>query len=469
MLFMVDVALFGYIPFVFWLFAAMRDKRQAMIWSVLLGVLFLPIAGYKVTGLPQYDKISAVNMVPFLAAVLFDWPRVSRLRPRWFDLPVIIFCFAPLFSSLSNDLGLYDGISEVLNHAPAWGPCYFLGRIYCADLAGLRALAIAFIAGGLIYVPFCLYEIRMSPQFHCLVYGYHQHNILQQMRYDGFRPMVFMQHGLAVSLWMVCCSMIGIILWRTKAITQLWGLPISWWVVPLTITAFMCKSLGAILIMVFGLLAFYIMKVAKYRIIIFILVLVPPIYMAGRLTGVIDRTQVTTFMTEQFGQERSQSLDSRMEQEDLFSAKVMSRPIFGWGGWGRSWPTDENGNNITRGLDSLWVMFLGCTGFTGLISMTLMFLTPGILMLKRGTAALWTHPAGAAAGAMSTILIMYMIDNLFNAMQNPMYLVAAGAVNGWVMQAAVPADEAAMQPVLTARAAKSPASLRSSPRGQPAT
>ena len=59
-----------------------------------------------------------------------------------------------------------------------------------------------FVLGGLIYVPLCLFEVRMSPQLHNMVYGFAQHSFGQTVRGGGWRPMVFMQHGLAVGLFM---------------------------------------------------------------------------------------------------------------------------------------------------------------------------------------------------------------------------------------------------------------------------
>ena len=35
---------------------------------------------------------------------------------------------------------------------------------------------------ALLYAPFCMVELVMSPQFHRWVYGYHQHSFLQQLR-----------------------------------------------------------------------------------------------------------------------------------------------------------------------------------------------------------------------------------------------------------------------------------------------
>src|SRR6202044_409173 len=107
------------------------------------------------------------------ASLLFDGRRWVTFRTRWFDLPVIVLCICPLISSLTNDLGLRDGIAEARYQTIVWGIPYLMGRIYLGDPAGLRALTLGIVLGGMLYVPFCLIELRMSPQLHRLLYGFH--------------------------------------------------------------------------------------------------------------------------------------------------------------------------------------------------------------------------------------------------------------------------------------------------------
>src|SRR6476646_6522966 len=65
-----------------------------------------------------------------LGAVLFDTRSVLAFRPRWFDLPMAIWCLVPFGSSVTNGLGAYDGGSGVLDQLVRWGIAYFIGRIY---------------------------------------------------------------------------------------------------------------------------------------------------------------------------------------------------------------------------------------------------------------------------------------------------------------------------------------------------
>ena len=46
-----------------------------------------------------------------------------------------------------------------------------------------------------------LVEVRLSPQINTWIYGFFQHDFIQMMRYGGFRPIVFLPHGLWVAFF----------------------------------------------------------------------------------------------------------------------------------------------------------------------------------------------------------------------------------------------------------------------------
>src|SRR5207253_8876206 len=112
----------------------------------------------------------------------------------------------------------------------------------------LRRLAIGIFAGGMVYVPLCLLEMRIAPTLHLRVYGYHARvDFSQTMRYGGYRPTVFLEHGLWVGMWMMAATLLGIVLWRTKVIKKLWNYPINWLLLVLFVTFILVKSTGAYL------------------------------------------------------------------------------------------------------------------------------------------------------------------------------------------------------------------------------
>src|SRR5688572_29661985 len=181
---LVTLALIGWIPVVFFLFMIFPPRRAVLV-AFLLAWLFLPMAGIQIAGLPDYTKMSATCFGVLLAAAVFDADRLLSFRLSWIDIPVGVYCCSPFVTSVINGLGMYDGVSNVVNQTVAWGLPYFIGRVYFSDPQGVRELAVAMVIGGMVYIPLCWFEMRISPQLHRFVYGYHQHNFYQQVRYGG--------------------------------------------------------------------------------------------------------------------------------------------------------------------------------------------------------------------------------------------------------------------------------------------
>ena len=76
-------------------------------------------------------------------------------------------------------------------------------RALFGSARGLRALLLATAMLGLLYTPLCMFEILMGPNLHYRLYGFYQHDIVQTLRDGGFRPMVFMSHGLVLGRFRV--------------------------------------------------------------------------------------------------------------------------------------------------------------------------------------------------------------------------------------------------------------------------
>ena len=74
--------------------------------------------------------------------------------------------------------------------------------------------------GGLIYVPLCLLEIRLSPVLEIWVYGIDR---WEPVRYGGYRPKVFLSAGLELGMWMTNATLICYQLWACGAVKKLRG------------------------------------------------------------------------------------------------------------------------------------------------------------------------------------------------------------------------------------------------------
>lgn len=424
-------ALAAFLPLCALLFGVL-PLRTAILSGFIAGYLFLPQGERLVAGvLPDLDRYVVAHCALLAGAVLLDARRLTRLRPHLLDLPIIALCAVPFFSSVTNGLGAYDGLSGVMSRTIVWGIPYVLGRAYLADDAGLRKLALAIVIGGLLYVPLCLLEIRMSPQLHNWAYGYHQHSFLQTHRLGGFRPTVFMQHGLAVGLWMASASLLGVWLLLSGAISKRRRAAFGALVLALLATTIMCKSLGSLVLLTAGLGALLVGRLFGRAWPILLLTAIPPTYAVVRAREVWTGDELVSVIKRDISADRAQSLSFRLRNEAALSRKALERPAFGWAGYGRAGVQDEDGRTNTI-VDGYWIQSMGQNGVVGLLALGGVLLVPILTFLRsRGPRALWIEaPEGTGLAA---LLAIVALDDLMNAMFSPFPVLAAAALTGCVI------------------------------------
>lgn len=433
---LVYLVMFAWIPVVLYLFYRLPVQR-ALVVCFIGAWLFLPQVAFKVPGLPDITKMSVTCYGILLATLLFDAGRFKTFRLRWVDLPMVVWCLCPIVSSLTNDLGPYDGFATALDQTVTWGFPYFLGRLYLGNLSGLHQLAWGILVGGFVYVPLCLLEVRLSPQLHNWVYGFHAHSFAQTIRYGGFRPTVFMQHGLMVGMWMMSATLIGIWLWKTGTLKTLWNVPFWCLVLVLVVTFVLVKSTGAYALLLLGVLLLLLLTWSRTSVPLLLIILAMSGYLWLGTTGSLSAQQthqLITFTTQVTDLDRAQSLAFRLEHEQLLSAKARQKALFGWGGWGRARITDLYGRDLSI-TDSLWIITFGNLGILGLVSLMGVLLLPIVSLLwLRYPVATWSHAAVAPVAVLAVILLLYTIDCLVNAHVNPVFTLVAGGLSGLVAQ-----------------------------------
>jgi len=349
-------------------------------------------------------------------------------RPKLWDIPIAIYAICPFFTSVHNNLGAYDGGNAVVNQFHTWISAYIVGRIYFTDLEGLNELAGGFIICGLLYCPLCLYEARMSPQLHQKLFGFMQHAFDQTRRLGGFRPMVFLQHGIALGNWMMSASLVSWWLWSCGVFKRLWNFP-SWvWVLALIGTTIACRATAAMLLLAIGMVLLYSVKRFQVKFLLILVMLVPVFYTYARAREIWQGDELVRYVAK-FNQDRADSLLYRLHNEDLFIARAWQNPIFGWGGWNLFKARDEQDNDIGVP-DQQWILAFGKTGLIGLISFEAALLIPIIVLLRRVPIRYWAHPAAAGASVMAMVVLLHLLDCLENAMVNPMFMMAAGGLSG---------------------------------------
>jgi hypothetical protein len=308
-----------------------------------------------------------------------------------------------------------------------WGVPYYLGRVYFTDLGGLRDLAVGVVIGGVLYAPLCLWEVRMAPTLHHTLYGYHQHSFAQHMRDGGYRPMVFMQHGLMVAMWMTWATVAAWWLWRSGAMRTLAGVPMGLVTGGLAVTLLLCKSIGPLGLAVAGVMLFYTTRRLQWRWAVWALIVMVPLYIGARASGAWSGASAVEAARMLAGPERARSLDGRIRNETILAERALQRPLFGWGGWDKWRVRDDSGRDISTS-DGLWVIALGQNGIVGLAAVTLATLLPGALMLWRWPMQWWADPRVAPAAVLAVLMVLWAVDNLLNAMINPVYLLALGGL-----------------------------------------
>ncbi len=422
---LVPLALYGWIPIVLFLFRDLKGHRGVAA-AYVIAWLFLPNAKFAFYGLPDYGKVTATSLGIGLAVLLFDPRRLGRVRPRWIDIPMALFCAVPIAASLSNGLGLWDGLSAAMNNTLSWGIPYLLGRMYFDRLAKLKDLALAVVLGGLVYVPLCWIELRMSPQLYHWVYGFRPTRF-NASRYGGWRPNVFLDTGLELGMWMTAASLLGIWLWYSGAVRKLFGLRFGPLLCVLVVTTFLCKSTGALLLLAGGTSVLVAIRWTRTPWPAIALAVVPLVYVGVRSTNIYQGAELVNAARATFGDDRARSLEFRFENERLLAARAWEQPLFGWGGWSRGRVLDEYGTDRTI-LDGMWIDVFGKMGLVGLVAFFSAFLIPPLLCCCRlaGNRSSANEVAGALA--LSVLLLLYAIDCLLNAMDNPVYALSLGAL-----------------------------------------
>ena len=442
-------ALIGWIPLTILLFA-LFPSRRAMLIGMIGGWLFLPVYIIKLKAIPEYSKLTAATYGCLIGTFLFDPQRLFSFRFKWFDIPMIVFCLSPFMSSIQQEpsLGWYDGVSAIISNTVIWGMPYFLGRIYFPDWESFRELGIAIVIGGLIYVPLCLIEIRMSPQLHKQIYGFNQAVFTEMKRMGGYRPTVFLQHGLAVGMWMNSATLVALWMWQSKTVKQILWVPMFIWVPILFATTVLCKSLGGLAFLCAGIGILFSVKWTKTPVILLAVIAAAPLYMIVRVASIsqhvdeireaIGQPRATgeplgegavALAEKMFGEERAQSFETRVRSENQLSAKALQQPWFGWGRWNRNRVKDAMGKDAAP-TDGLWVIQLGIAGFVGLAAFTITILLPPLMVWARCPLKYWDHPGIAPAAAMAVLLSLYMLDNILNAMPDPIFTLALGGLAG---------------------------------------
>ncbi len=445
---LVKAALYTWPLVVIFLFTRLSPHR-AVIASVIAGTLFLPeVQIAKVSDeapdayefvllILKFTKPNAICFAALLGAILFDLKGLLTYRPRWFDIPIVIYCICPYISNLQAGVGNYDSFGMMRDKVLSWGVPYFLGRVYFTNLNNFRDLAVGIFLGGLVYAPLCLWESVMFPHLHESAYGFFPGPKNEVFRWGGYRPVVFLSHGIMLGMWMTATAVIGFWLWFTGAITELkiWpfrrSISMGMLMLFLGLTTLWVRSTGAIAIGVAAVVGVLQLRLVKLPVILGFLLLVSPVYIYERASGWKGDNFLEALKDAGMPPERLGSLWYRLHMENRLVLHYQKRPNFGYGDFKPDAfmaPMLKTNDYPRAVMDSMWIQQLAFYGHYGLASMWLVLLLPVVRFILYHPPRLWFNPALAPAAGVALVLIMYMIDNMFNAFANTVFILAAGAL-----------------------------------------
>jgi hypothetical protein len=460
--FRIRLMLYGWPLVAILLFQRIREKHWAVIWTVLLGALFLPEVQMSSVSAEAPDpnsfmayvivKMTKPNAIAFsllVAAFLLDTKRLFSFKPRWFDIPMLVWCIVPTFSDLlisplePKKPTVYDSLMASRDQVWFWGFAYYFGRVYFRDVDKLRDLALGFVYGGLIYTPICLYECRMFPSAHENLYGFFPGDKNEVFRWGGYRPVAFMTHGLATALFLAASALAAVWLWWTGTVKELKWWPtrppvrMAWVAGLLAFVAVATRSTGAILMGGACLAALFQLRWVRQPFLVLALLLGTGVYLVGCVTFMYEDPAVMASKKEndpdksEEVKDREASRWYRRFNENKLVKKIWNAPFFGYGDTGLSRKVDKLDKNDSDEAvtDSFWSITMSAYGFVGLIAVYLAMLLPVARYMYYYKPSRWDQPLYAVGAALAMILLLWMLDNLMNGFFSAMYVLTAGALS----------------------------------------
>lgn len=430
-----------------WPFIAFRiynryKQEKAIILLVLIPYLFMPVplsgqGPINLPGLPPLDKAA----VPLLTLLMILWAKKVKVeylpRYRFTVFFALAFLLYPLATALANSDRLVFGPTSLpgltLKDAVSMTTSYFI-RTYVPFVVGFTLLRsneahkelvkLIFIF-GLIYSVLMLWEVRMSPQLHSKLYGYFPHDWRQQVRMGGFRPVVFLGHGLLVAMFGCIVAICTYTLWRAKhPILRSKGM---WVFGYITLVLLLCKTYSAVIYLLLFLAVVVPFRSPKMRLRIAagiaMFVLMFPI-----VRHQLPLADIADFFAD-INEDRASSLQFRFYHEDQLLERALERKWFGWGSWGRNRVRDPVTGRDLSVTDGRWILVFGQFGWLGYIGSFGLLLYP-ILTLSRTVRKGNIEEYSEYTFALVMILAVIAVDQIPNASVNSFVLLLAGAVLG---------------------------------------
>jgi len=386
--------------------------------TIIGGYLLLPVkVKYFIPLLPPLDKeiipaISAMLGCLFIKKIKLNFLPPQRLQ-RIFILVAIL---VPVFSILSNQDPVFDGVqwiggipiytsfAAVLDQYLRILPLIVASQIIKTE-SDFILFCKLFVISGICYSFAILIEVRLSPQLHTWVYGFFPHDFSQQIRFGGYRPVVFLGHGLLVAIFMMTSFSISCLLWK-RNIRVYDAISPAFIMFYLLFVLFLTKSVAAI---VFGFCIIFLSLMfnrSLNRFVIASIVFVVLFYPLLSIFRLLPHEEIVSYVGG-FSLDKAMSLDFRFYHEVLLLEHVRDKILLGWGGWGRN----RLAGSVT---DGQWIIELGVSGIVGFIAIFGLLCSCILNAVQNASLSKCKNKINALLIS-SLILAFIMVDQILNA------------------------------------------------------
>jgi hypothetical protein len=404
----------------------------ATFWTIVGGYLLLPVGvEYDFPLIPPLDKKSIPAIMAFIGCRYIAKKEINILPLPGIERKLIILLLLGSVATVMTNsepvaepnryipgLSFHDTLSTILSHWLMLIPFILGVQIIKTRENQLQLLRLLVIA-GLWYSILIIFEIRMSPQLHTWLYGFFPHSWGQQIRYGGFRPVVFLGHGLWVSIFifMILSSIVSL----SKLKQQLFRFPDKLIIIYFMVLLFLAKGVGSILLGMSFILVMMFLKdgvISKVSQLIAIVAISYPLLCTANL---FPHDQLIGFI-ELVDSARADSLQYRFDQESALLDRASQKLFFGWGGWDRN----RLEHSVT---DGYWVILVGKFGLIGFAAIFgLMF--SSVIRVKESYSAIKEKSEAKYMAGISLMMALLMIDQIPNASISPLIWLLIGAQVG---------------------------------------
>lgn len=434
------VVFFIWIPIAIW--GAHRwPPAKATALLLLGGVLFLPeLVYFKAPGLPHFKKLEIAIFVFLVGVVLFHRERLKQVQlSRSIKLLIFLLLGGMVMTVLLNSDPISYGVVYIPGHRPydafhvvvrktlTYVLPFVFGVAMFRDARDLRVLFRILVGAAVVYSIFQIIELLLSPQMNAWVYGYYQHSFYQTMRGGGYRPMVFMSHGLALAIFGVSALVAAAAMYKAKI--KVFGVSPSWATGYLWLILVLGKSTGAILYsMVAVPLVLFASPKNQVRVAIVIALFVF-LYPAARGADLVPVDKINEIITEQYGEQRASSMMTRFVNEAMALEDARKRIVFGWGSHCRGCRFHPEQGHMLSIRDGDWINTIADFGLVGFVGKFGLLLLP-VFFVARRLKYVPRESDRRLLAAMAVIVAISAFDLIPNGNYNYLVLLFSGALYG---------------------------------------